>query len=289
VLVFNAFNALLPKINTQRPKTLSMKKLFVTIAIFSSMTLVGQPLNEITYKEVVNEKPVLKYPLLRENDIMWEKRIWRVIDVREKMNQPFARPEESLFEIMASAAKEGEIPIYSTETDDFSVPMTIDELNNILSNEDTVMVIDVQTYDELPQVVYNQVNPENVKRYRVKEIWFFDNNTSSMRTRILGIAPMIDVYDDDGNFRYEKPLFWIHYPSSREALARHRVFNSGNDGSRMTWEDLFEMRMFSSYVYKESNVGDYRLEEHFSGVDLLHQADRIERTIFNYEHDLWEQ
>ena len=266
-----------------------MKKLFVAILIFNSCALFSQPLNDITFREVVNEKPVLKYPPLRENDLLWEKRVWRVIDVREKINQPFARPEESLFELLANAAKEGEIPVYSTETDDFSVMMTIDELNNTLSSYDTVTIFDPLIYTEDIQIVHNDINPEDVKRYRLKEVWYFDNHTSSMKVRILGIAPMIDVYDDNGQFRYEKPLFWIHYPTSRESLARHTVFNPGNDGSRMTWEDLFEMRLFASHVYKESNVGDYRLEDHYTGLDLLQQADKIERTIFNYEHDVWEQ
>ena len=98
---------------------------------------------------------------------------------------------------------------------------------------------------------------------------------------------MKDVYDESGNFLYEKPLFWMHYPSAREVLAREVVFNRGNDGSRMTWEDLLEMRMFSSHVYKESNIGDSRLQDHYSGLDLLLQADKINQELFNYEQDVW--
>jgi gliding motility associated protien GldN len=108
-----------------------------------------------------------------------------------------------------------------------------------------------------------------------------------MQVRILGIAPLIDVKDDNGNFRYEKPMFWVYYPEARESLARERVFNFGNDTSPMTWEDLFEMRFFSSYIYKESNVFDRRLQEYLSGVDLLLEADKIKQEIFNFEHDLW--
>jgi gliding motility associated protien GldN len=265
-----------------------LTKLFFALAFLSISTIsFAQPLNDITNREVVQEKPVLKYPPIREVDIMWERRVWRVLDVREKINQPFAYPNASFFEILTSAAKSGEIPLYSTETDDFTHELTVDELNNILFTSDTVTVFDPEIYTEEIRVVQNELNAEDVKRYRVKETWFFDSQTATMKVRILGIAPMIDVYDDSGNFRYEKPLFWIHYPSSRNALARETVFNTGNDSSRMTWEDLFEMRQFSSYVYKESNVGDYKLDEHHAGVDLLLQADKIERKIFNYEHDLW--
>ena len=247
----------------------------------------AQPLNDIAHREVIQAKPVLQYPSLRESDIMWEKRIWRVIDIREKINKPFAYPEASFFQILANAGKDGEIALYSTETDDFSIEFTKEDLHAVLFSSDTIIVFDPITYLEDIRVVQNQINPEDVKRFRVKESWYFDSQSATMKVRILGIAPLIDVHDENGNFRYEKPLFWVHYPSAREVLARESVFNAGNDSSRMTWEDLFEMRQFSSYVYKESNVGDYKLEQHHAGVNLLLEADKIEGKIFNYEHDLW--
>jgi len=70
-------------------------------------------------------------------------------------------------------------------------------------------------------------------------------------------------------------------------LARERVFNTGNDASPITWEDLLEMRFFSSYIYKVSNVYDRRLQDYKTGVDLLLEAEKIKAEIFNFEHDLW--
>jgi gliding motility associated protien GldN len=85
----------------------------------------------------------------------------------------------------------------------------------------------------------------------------------------------------------ENVLFWIYYPDARELLAREKVFNDQNDGAPMTWEDVFEMRYFSSYIYKTSNVKDLRLQDQFTGRDLLLEADKIKQEIFNLEHDLW--
>ena len=66
-----------------------------------------------------------------------------------------------------------------------------------------------------------------------------------------------------------------------------KVFNPGNDGDLGTWEDLFERRFFSSYIYKESNVYNRRIQDYLQGVDILLEADKIKQEIFNYEHDLW--
>ncbi len=247
----------------------------------------GKPLDDIVDKRITAEKRLLPYDHVREADIFWEKRIWRVIDIREKMNLPFAYPERPFFSILMDAATTGEIKVYSTEDDKFSSLLTPDEVASMGATIDTVITFDPETYEEQLQVVRNDLNPEDVKRFRLKEVWFFDEETSTLQVRILGIAPLIDVKDENGNFRYEKPMFWVYYPAAREILSRERVFNVGNDASPITWEDLLEMRFFSSYIYKESNVRDRRLLDYLSGIDLLLEAEKIKQEIFNFEHDLW--
>lgn len=245
------------------------------------------PLDDIVEKRLIYEKRVLPYDHIREADIFWEKRIWRVIDVREKMNLSFAYPERPFFTILMDAAESGEITVYSQEDDKFTSKLTPDEVASMGATIDTVITFDPETYEEQIQVVTNELNHEDVKRFRLKEVWFFDEETSTLQVRILGIAPLIDVKDDNGNFLYELPMFWVYYPEARKVLARERVFNFGNDTAPMTWEDLLEMRFFASYIYKESNVFDRRLQEYLSGVDLLLEADKIKQEIFNFEHDLW--
>ena len=253
----------------------------------SSDPNVDRPLDDIVEKKIVFEKRLLPYDQVREADIFWEKRIWRVIDIREKMNLPFAYPERPFFTILMDGAINEEITVYSTEDDKFTAPLTPDEVASMGATVDTVITFDPETYEEQIQVVRNDLNPEDVKRFRVKEVWFFDEETSTLQVRILGIAPMIDVKDENGNFRYEKPMFWVYYPEARKILSRESVFNPGNDASPNTWEDLMEMRFFSSYISKESNVLNRRLQDYLSGVDLLLEADKIKRSIFNFEHDLW--
>jgi gliding motility associated protien GldN len=253
----------------------------------SGQTDKSKPLDDIVERRTIVEKRVLPYDPIRESDVFWTKRVWRVIDVREKMNLPFAYPERPFFDILMDAAKSGEITVYSSESDKFTIPMTTEEVSSIGANVDTVTVIDPETYEETQTIVSNEINPEDVKRFRLKEIWYFDKETSRLNVRILGIAPLYDEKDSNGNIKYEKLLFWVYYPEARQVLARERAFNVGNDSSPMTWEDIMEMRFFSSYIFKESNVFDRRLEAYLSGVDLLMEGEKIKQEIFNFEHDLW--
>jgi gliding motility associated protien GldN len=82
-------------------------------------------------------------------------------------------------------------------------------------------------------------------------------------------------------------MFWAYYPHLREVLARTEAFNPLNDAQRMTWEDIFEMRMFSSYITKESNVHDRRIDDYKTGIDALLESQNIKNTVFNFEQDLW--
>jgi hypothetical protein len=69
-----------------------------------------------------------------------------------------------------------------------------------------------------------------------------------MQVRIMGIAPL--YHDEDANI--DVPLFWIYYPGVRSVLARNEAFNPKNDAQRMSWDDVFEERLFSSVIIKES-------------------------------------
>ena len=246
------------------------------------------PLDGVVEKKLVPERPILAYDPIREADVVWEKRIWRVIDVREKQNLTFIYPEDPFFKIINDAAINGELTAYSVEDDKFKKPLTKDEVAAMGSNIDTVTTFDPETYEEKITVVRNDINWENVKQCRMKEVWFFDKESSTLQVLILGIAPLIDEYDDAGNFKFTRAMYWIYYPDCRQLMARHRVYNlAGNDAAPITWEDLMEMRMFSSYIIKESNVYDRKIEEYATGVDMLLEGDKIKNDIFHYEHDQW--
>jgi gliding motility associated protien GldN len=265
-----------------------MKKLFVLTALLGALTpLFSQPLNDIAYRNIVPEKQLLLHEIPNERDILWQKRTWRIVDTREKMNLPFTYPGAPLFDIIVRAAEQGEITLYGSEKDDFSRALTPEEALATIITKDTVPVVqDEYTVEYVP--IETRVFYEDVKRFRIKEVWFFDTKTSTLQVRILGIAPLKEKYSESGDLIGEIPLFWVHYPTSREVLAKELAFVESNGAARTTWEDVFEMRRFASYIYKEENVRDNRLEDLYSGVDRLLEADKIKQEIFNYEHDLWE-
>lgn len=245
------------------------------------------PLDGVVAKSSLSDKRVLPYPDVQQKDVLWEKRLWRVIDTRERMNQVFRYPKQYFFEILLQGIEEGHIRAFSPENDGFRLPLAGEEALGSLQKTDTVWITDPVTQQVSMQVVENLFDPARIVRYRLKEVWYFDQVHSTLRVRILGIAPLLTDTDAQGQVRYERPLFWVYFPECRDWLSRHDFFQEGNDQHPMNWADLFEMRRFASYIVKENNVRDERLEDYLSGLEQLLEGEHIKSELFNAEHDLW--
>lgn len=133
---------------------------------------------------------------------------------------------------------------------------------------------------------------DDIIQYRVKEDVFFDKQRSVIETRIIGIAPLKYDRDDQGNIREGSkpfPVCWFYFPETRKILANNEVFNRQNDAERRTFDDVFMKRMFNSYIMKESNEYNRRIEDYkINTMDALLEAERIKQDIINLEHDMWE-
>lgn len=249
-----------------------------------------KPINGIVEEKILTNKEILPYDTPRESDIMWQKRVWRLIDTREKMNLPFRYPKRYFVEILLDAIFDKENPLPAYREEDFQDQLDTVELSQQLFNEQEVITVDPNTYKPDTQTVRNEINYDDIKRFRLTEIWYFDKGAGEMRVRILGIAPLVPVYSEalDGKIVGERPLFWVNYPSAREMLATELYFNAGNDASRISWENVMEMRYFSSFIIKVSNVQDQYLRNMYDDPrQQLLEAEKLKQEIFNFEHDLW--
>jgi len=249
------------------------------------------------------DRTPLAYQYIRKDDAFWGKRVWEEIDIREKMNLPFRyavdddNGNQRLISILINAVRHDSIMAFNPIDDRFTTPMTPDEiLNTLQGQQDTIRVVDPVTGQETTQVYRNDFNPDAVQRFRIKEDWVFDKQTSTMYVRIIGIAPEKAITNSDGSIRAYAPMFWLYYPDLRPILARFDVYNPKNFTMRMSWEDLFEMRFFSSYIVKEDNAFDRSIRDYVrpgdttidAGVRRLMEGQRIKDEIFNWEQDAWQ-
>jgi gliding motility associated protien GldN len=131
------------------------------------------------------------------------------------------------------------------------------------------------------------------------EDWIFDKKESRFYSRIIYIAPMFNK-NMNGISVGELPVCYFKYHDNtgrdsmcfRNVAVHQQVFNRNNDAARLNYDDFFEMRMFSSWIYKESNPFDMRINQFdefkSNPVNALIESDNIKKKLFEYEHNLWE-
>jgi len=248
---------------------------------------------------LIKDRTPLTYDYIREDDAIFKQRIWRVIDAREKMNLPFKNTMETdngsqlFFAILFKAVADGGIVAFEDER--FTTPFTKEKFKERFSGgTDTSDVLDLDGQTVIRREVRTREFPvDSVYRFQLKEEVLFDKESSKLITRILGVAPMGPQILPNGKVLEGPPItyFWIYYPDIRATLAKFEVYNPKNFGNRMTWEDLFEQRFYSSYIVKSTMDNPYNqtlAEKHGKNkLFMLLEGEAIKEKIFNYEQDLW--
>jgi len=259
----------------------------------------GKP-NPYPWKKDKTENRVpVPYAHVREADVFWSKTVWRIMDLREKINHPFFYPEiptrdrKALAQILWDAVtKEGVLNAYDSE--EFSLIVPAEQVIASNSFSDSIVVPKISNPDE-DSVVFSQseFSAKDVKKFLIREDWFFDKQRSILEARIMGMCMIKDEYTVDPNtgeeeFKGMKQLFWVYFPEARNVLAKYEVYNRFNDAERMSYDDVFFKRIFGSYVVKEENVYDRSISDYESGLGALLESERVKQEIGEFEMDLWE-
>lgn len=259
--------------------------------------------DNIIERNLVRDRVPLDYEHIREDDAVYRQRLWREIDVREKINLPFVykaddnNGNQRFINILLNAIKKDSITAFNPMDDRFTTPISLAEITKTLIGEPKTIQVPDWAKDPdgskgimKDSVIIDEYNPDIVQKYMIKEDIVFDKESSRMHVRILGIAPLKTITNPDGSFRAVTPMFWIYYPDIRPLLAKYEAYNGKNYGARLSWEELFESRMFASRIVKSTidNPYDQFIEAFIKDPILrLLEGDNIKEKIFNYEQDLW--
>ena len=248
------------------------------------------------YNKDIKDKSPIPYSHLREADVMWSKKIWRVIDLRKKINQPLYFPitpigdRTSLIHIILAEIKSGTVNAYDADVgDDMTVKITQADIDEKMGASSDTTRIQTGPGEFIDTVIVSETKPEDIKQIRIMEEWYFDKKHSRMDVRILGIMPIRHFYNSERGEYQRSRVCWIYYPDFRNTFANHEIFNPDNDAHRISFDDFFMQRRFSSVIIAESNVYNNRqIDQYETGKAALIEAERIKESLFELEHDLWD-
>ena len=257
--------------------------------------------DEAVETTMLKDRTPLAYENLRADDAMYRHKIWREIDTREKINLPFKyaadenNGNQRFISILFKAIQDSAVTVFQAIDDRFTTPMTKAEIVQKMTGEPVISPF----YDSNGVVIrYDTLSRDIVLdsfyKFRIKEEVIFDKESSRLFWRILGIAPVMNVYTAQTNvYQGTQELFWVYYPDMRPIFSKYDVYNGKNYGARMSWEDLFESRMFYGRIIKSTidNPYDKFIDQYpgltDKGILQLLEGEKIKEKIFNYEQDLW--
>jgi len=254
---------------------------------------------EFNYSKLgVKERKVIPYPPLREADVVYARRIQRMIDVKEKKNLPLNWALNPLSRLLYTWVTTGEAKstgmLKAYTNDSLTHAMNISDIRKLGGSSETKQYApDSNAPDILKDTtIFTAFDPSTITKFLINEEWIFDKQRGEFFPRIIAIAPMYKPSFGGVAAAVDYPMFWVSYLDLRPLFIKEEIFNRQNDAMRLSYYDFFEMRLFSSHITKESNEFNSAIADlpdfKDAPMDALYESERIKEELFNWEHDLWE-
>lgn len=275
------------------------KVIFVLMMLAFSVSYANAQTSKAFFDNIIKnedeeQKAPVELPHVEREDVIWSKTVWRELILKEKMNLPLYYPTVpmdgriSLIDLMLEGIEKSFKTAY--EDDELTTPLSYAQIKEKFgAMADTLTRRNSETGEMEKITVSAEMHTDEVKRLQIKELWYFNKRTSRLEVRIIALCPIREYAKDEMEGLQKRVLFWIDYGEFRDLFAKRRVFNFQNDAMRMSFDDVFLKRYFSSRIIKESNTYDNRsIQSYSTGMDAVLESDRIKKEIFEYEQDLWE-
>lgn len=229
------------------------------------------------------------YPEINKKNIRFYKRVWRDIDLKDEKNNILAIPGNSLIEVVMKAIEKGKLSLYSPDDDSFKGRLSAQEGMARFADSVLVPIFDDEGNQIDSKMALNEFDPSRVTKFRVKEDIFFDKQRSRLETRIIGVAPLMNITTSAelAESVGSTPAFWLYFPQLRYSLVQVDISDPDKGLYDMTMDDFFVQNKFASTIVRESSPGMLQnVKESESGAQLL-DGHKVEEKLEAYKKKLW--
>jgi gliding motility associated protien GldN len=224
------------------------------------------------------------YPKTNPANIRLYARIWRVIDLADSSNAILSIPGHSLMEAIMKGLMKGKLTPY--EKDDFKKKLTAKQGSMRFTDSVLVPKFDKDGNQISSKMVLNDFNPDRITRFRIEEDVYFDRQRGKVDTRIIGLAPMMNITgsaDLPANMS-SAPAFWLYFPQLRFALVQEDVSEPDKGIFDVTLDDVFMQQKFSAYLIRQFSPGNAESGQLDPGSP---EALKLQQKIADLKKNIW--
>ena len=230
-------------------------------------------------------------------DVTYMKEVYRNLDLGKVPNAALYYPEdvidgqENLFRIIFRLVLNGQIPAYEyldgreIFTDEYKI-----KVGDALSRFDIYAQEVKGSTEKNPKFIVEEadVPAGQVLNYYIIEKWEFDRRSSSMKTIVEAICPVLNKYGDYGSETLY-PMFWIKMDDLQPHLQQQYIaVNDDNNLPQYSLNDFFTLGLYDGEIYKTRNLRNLSMAQMYPDEDDRKKAqDSIDNQLRNYGKDLW--
>lgn len=236
----------------------------------------------------------LALPRLVESDVLWSRRVFRIIDLTNARNGPM----KELVGLMYRGVEQGLLVPYRSVSCRDTLSVTLFRKAGTYLAVKQELIDPESGYD--PENIRNDTflyesGVDNVRKLLLMEEWYRSRSNGKVRIAILAIAPLIKVHPLDSE-EYEKTWAWFRFighevqPGELMFLLKDQFITSGeNPVSYVKW---FSKRMFVSTPLKGNNAQHLAINEFQNDKDdltsLLSESELMQMELEHVADDYWE-
>ena len=227
-------------------------------------------------------------------DAAWRRDLYRTIDLTRDANAVLYYPttpqdgRENLFTYLFHLILRGQVKAYDYKLDG----------NENFSAKNQVKAKDImdryhifyESKDGKMRVNDADLPSDEVKAYFIKESTYYDQHTSSFRTQVTALCPVLKRGDSDfGGELAQYPMFWVKMEDVAPYLGKLMLMGSSlNNAATMSADDFFTMHRYEGDIYKAVNLQDKLLANYCEDDSAMkREQKRIEKQLIDVQEHVW--
>lgn len=258
--------------------------------------------------------PLVK-PEVDEAQTMFNKMVWRRMDMKEKQNLPFFSLNGEISRLIIEAVDEGLLTPYRSDSCVNFMPDIIFTSNISVEQEQNPFVgggFNTGGFDSFDDEGADEEEASDEPRLQaipsdlfsviyLREELIFDRNRSRMYNYIRAISLYLprdagSLYNPAGfekpvaHFRYDDVVALFRGPYADRAI----YYNNQNPAAHLNMSDAFELRLFNAPIIKISNDQNLDIRQIYSNeiardpMKAIIIQQKYEYDLMEYESELWE-